>query len=46
MRLIGFASVALGPGESRSVTIEIDPKLLSHLGSGRFPGQKACMSSA
>jgi beta-glucosidase len=34
MRLLGFERVQLGPGESRSVTMTVDPRLLA-----RFDGQ-------
>jgi beta-glucosidase len=30
LRLAGFDSLTLAPGESRTITIDIDPKLLAH----------------
>ena len=34
-RLIGFARVALKPGESRTVTLSVDPRLLADFDTGR-----------
>jgi beta-glucosidase len=36
LRLVGFSDVTLGPGESRSVHVDIDPRLLSNWGGDAF----------